>query len=96
MITAPCYRRIAFLFLIVPLFLAAALPAQQNEKQEMSLTIDPIRMTLNAGQTQKFSAHLDGAPASTVIIWTIPDRGKGLAASVRMEFLPAAPWAFIM
>lgn len=78
MITAPCYRRIAFL--IVLLSLATTLPAQQDEKQEIALTIDPIRMTLNAGQTQKFSAHLDGAPASTAIIWTIPDREKDVSS----------------
>jgi len=76
MTAAPCYRRIAFLFFIVPLFLAVPLSAQQDEKQEVSLTINPIRATLNAGQTQKFSVHLEGAPASTKILWISFGREK--------------------
>jgi hypothetical protein len=74
MTTAPCYPRIAFL-LIVPLLLATTLAAQQDEKQgALSLTVDPARITLNAGQTQRFLAHIEGAPAGTVIRWAITDR----------------------
>jgi hypothetical protein len=96
MTTAPCYRRIAFLFFIVPLFLATTLPAQQNERQEVSLTIDPIRATLNAGQAQKFSAHLEGAPASTRILWIVPDREKDVSSISQDGVLLPAPWVFTM
>jgi hypothetical protein len=53
-------------------FAAPILAAQQGEKQEVSLTIEPAHITLNAGETQKFSARLVGAPASTVVAWAVP------------------------
>ncbi len=62
--------------LILPVLLATSLAARipQNQKQaEMSLTIVPARATLMAGETQKFSAHLEGAPAGTVVRWVITD-----------------------
>ena len=72
MTTAPCYPRIAFL-LIVPLLLGITFSAQQNEKQgPVSLTVDPARITLNSGQTQRFSAYIEGAPTGTAIRWAVP------------------------
>jgi hypothetical protein len=55
---------------------ATILAAQQGEKQEVSLVVQPAHITLNAGQTQQFSAHIEGAPAATVIAWAVPDRGE--------------------
>jgi hypothetical protein len=94
MITAPCYRRIAFL--IVLLSLATTLPAQQDEKQEIALTIDPIRMTLNAGKPK------NSLPISTAhqhrprLFGRFLTGRRTSAASVRTEFLLPGPWAFIM
>jgi uncharacterized protein YjdB len=58
--------------LLLLCFAAPILAAQQGEKQEVSLTIEPAHITLNAGETQKFSARLVGAPASTVVAWAVP------------------------
>jgi hypothetical protein len=67
--------------LIVPLLCIAAtiLAAQQREKQEVSLAIQPAHITLNAGQTQQFSAHIEGAPAATVIAWAVPDSERDVS-----------------
>src|SRR5580704_1512868 len=53
-----CYPRIAFLRLLLPLFLAIPLTAQQTEKQgAVSLMVNPAHFTLHAGQTQsKYAA----------------------------------------
>lgn len=74
--------RIACLWLIVPVLLGTtARAAQPNEKQgTVSLSIDPARITLNAGQTQKFSAHIKGAPPATVIMWAVPDRERDVSS----------------
>jgi hypothetical protein len=76
-----CYPRIASLRLLLPLVLAIPLTAQQSDKQGgVSLTVDPAHLTLNAEQTQRFSAELKGAPAGTVIewaVWTVGDRRSG-------------------
>lgn len=71
-------RRTFFLLVVLLLlcFATTLLAAQQSEKQEVSLTIEPAHITLNAGQTQKFSARLVGAPTSTVVTWAVPDREK--------------------
>ena len=37
-------------------------------------------MTLNAGETQRFSAHIEGAPPGTVIVWAVPDRETGVSS----------------
>jgi hypothetical protein len=80
MTKALCYPRIAFL-LIVPLLLATTLTAQQIDKQvDVSLTVEPARMTLNAGQTQRFSAHIEGAPTGTVIRWAVPDEQRDVSS----------------
>jgi hypothetical protein len=83
--------RMVSLGVIVPLLLAAtALNAQQNEKQgAVSLTIEPARITLTAGQTQRFSAHIKGAPTGTVIIWAVPDSERDVS-SVSQDGLFAA------
>jgi Bacterial Ig-like domain (group 2) len=65
--------------LIIFLLLAPALAAQQPEsekKAEVSLAVEPSRITLNAGQTQKFSAHFESAPTGTVVRWVIADEKK--------------------
>jgi len=73
MTIGPYFARIA-LVLIVPLWFATILRSQPNEKQRaVSLTVEPARITLNAGETQKFFAHLEGAPAGAVIVWAVPD-----------------------
>jgi uncharacterized protein YjdB len=76
-----CYPRIAFFHLLLPLFLAIPLTAQQSEKQgAVSLMVNPAHFTLHAGQTQRFYAELKGAPAGTVIewaVWTVSDRRQG-------------------
>ena len=79
MTTTPCYPRTAFI-LIVSLF-AATLTAQQADKQAaLSLTIDPVRITLPPGQTQRFSAHIEGAPTGTVIRWAVPDTERDVSS----------------
>ena len=45
----------------------------------MSLAIQPAYITLNAGQSQKFSTHIEGAPAATVITWAIPDNERDVS-----------------
>ena len=80
MTTRPCYPRIALLHLIVPLFLAIPLAAQPDDKQgAVSLTVEPARITLSAGQTQRFSAEVKGAPAATVIIWAVREQGGNIS-----------------
>jgi len=59
MTTAPSYRSITFL-LIVPLWFVTTVTAQQIDiRAGVSLTVDPARVTLKAGEAQKFSAHLE-------------------------------------
>ena len=84
-------RRTPCLWLIVPMLLAATtLPAQQNEKRGgVSLTINPAPITLNAGQTQTFSAELTGAPAATVIAWAVREN-RGANISQDGVFTPKA------
>ena len=80
MTTGPYFARIAFV-LIVPLWFATTLSAQPNEKQRaVSLTVDPARISLNAGDTQKFSAHIEGAPAGAVIRWAVPDGQRDVSS----------------
>lgn len=76
MMPGPRCQRIVFFSLIAPLLLAIPLAGQQDNKQaEMSLTVEPSQITLNAGQSQKFSATLKGAPAGTVINWAVRESG---------------------
>jgi hypothetical protein len=80
MSATPCYPWIALL-LIVPLWFATTFNAQQIESQAgVSLTVDPARVTLKAGEAQKFSAHLEGAPAGSVIVWAVPDRERDVSS----------------
>ena len=80
MTTTPSSPGMAFL-LIVPLWLATTLTAQQIDRQAgVSLAVVPARVTLNAGQTQKFSMHIEGAPAGTVIVWAVPDRERDVSS----------------
>ena len=79
MTTAPSYRRITFL-LIVPLWFVTTVTAQQIDiRAGVSLTVDPARVTLKAGEAQKFSAHLEGAPAGAVIVWAVPDKDRDVS-----------------
>jgi hypothetical protein len=69
------------LLLIVPLWLATTLTAQQIDRQAgVSLAVVPARVTLNAGQTQKFSVHIEGAPAGAAIVWAVPDRERDVSS----------------
>jgi hypothetical protein len=68
------FARIAAL-LILPLLIATSLAAQPQSKQ-VSLIVEPTRVTLAAGQTERFFAHLEGAPAGTVVRWAISDRKR--------------------
>jgi len=80
MTTAPIYRCITFL-LIVSLWVATTLNAQQIDRQAgVSLTVDPARVTLRAGETQRFSAHLEGAPAGAVVVWAVPDTERDVSS----------------
>lgn len=63
----------SFLHLTVLFCFATTVLAAQAAKPKLSLAIEPARITLNAGQTQRFSAHIEGAPAATVITWAVPD-----------------------
>jgi hypothetical protein len=83
--------RVTCLWLIVPLLLAAtALAAQPNEKQgAVSLTINPARVTLSAGQTQRFFAHIKGAPPATVIMWAVPDSERDVSSVSQDGFFTA-------
>jgi hypothetical protein len=72
--------RIAFLYLIAPLLLAIPLAAQQDDTQgAMSLTVKPAQITLNTGQTQRFSAEVKGAPPATAINWAVRERGGNIS-----------------
>jgi len=68
----------AFLLLIAPLLLATSLAAQQRDDKQaaISLTVEPANITLNTGQTQRFSAELKCAPPTTVINWAVRERGE--------------------
>jgi hypothetical protein len=69
------------LLLIVPLWFATTLNAQAIDRQAgVSLTVGPAGVTLHAGQTQKFSAHIEGAPAGAVIVWAVPDRERDVSS----------------
>jgi hypothetical protein len=46
----------------------------------VSLTVDPARITLIAGQTQRFSAHIEGAATGTVIRWAVPDEQRDVSS----------------
>jgi hypothetical protein len=70
--------RIVFLQLIV--LLATTLSAQQNEKQALSLAIDPPRITLKAGETQRFTAHIKGAPTESRILWAVLDSERDVSS----------------
>ncbi len=75
-----CFPRIAFL-LMVPLWFATNLNAQRIDRQvAVSLTVEPARITLNAGETQQFSAHLENAPAGAVIVWAVPDGERDVSS----------------
>jgi len=65
--------------LIVPLLLCVAGTALA-QSANAKLTIQPDRITLNAGQSQRFSAHLEGAPAATVITWGVPDNERDVSS----------------
>jgi hypothetical protein len=43
------------------------------------LTVEPARISMNAGQTQRFSAHVEGEPSGTVIKWVIPDKDRDVS-----------------
>jgi hypothetical protein len=77
MTTGPRHPRMALLLLIAPLLLATSLAAQQREDKQaaISLTVEPSQITLNTGETQRFSAKLKGAPPTTVINWAVRERG---------------------
>jgi hypothetical protein len=65
--------------LLLFLLLAAALLSAQDRDQpgQVSLTVYPARAALNPGQTQSFSARVDGAPTGTVVRWTITGSTAG-------------------
>jgi hypothetical protein len=65
--------------LLLPCFVAPIF-AQQGEKQEVSLTIEPAHITLNAGETQQFCTRLVGAPASTVVAWAVPYNERDISS----------------
>ncbi len=70
--------RKACLRLIVPLLLAISLAAQQDAKTAaVSVAVDPAHVTLDAGQTQKFSADVKGVPPGTEIIWAMMEKHGG-------------------
>jgi hypothetical protein len=77
MTTGPRYQRIAFLLSIAPLLLAIPLAGQRRDDKQaaISLTVGPTNITLNTGQTQRFSAELKGAPPATAITWVVRERG---------------------
>lgn len=56
----------------------SALPAQQDKQESVSLAIRPEQVTLNVGQTQRFSAEVKGAPAATVIEWAVKESGGNI------------------
>lgn len=75
MTDAACYRRIALS--LTSLLLAASLAAQSHDaKTAVSLTVVPARMTLTQGESERLSAHIEGAPAGTVIVWVMKDKQK--------------------
>jgi Bacterial Ig-like domain (group 2) len=76
--TPRCLRLASLLIFLVSMATALAAQAAPGQKSaEMSLTVQPARVTLNAGQTQKFSAPIEGAPNGTVVRWVIADQKKG-------------------
>src|SRR6185369_161042 len=71
---------IPLVVLLLLCFVPSILAAQQGEQQEVSLTIEPAHMTLTAGETQKFSARLVGAPTSTVVAWAVDDSERDVSS----------------
>jgi hypothetical protein len=67
--------RRACLWLIVPLLFAISLASQQDANTgAVSVSVDPAHVTLNTGQTQRFSADVKGVPAGTEIIWAMMEK----------------------
>ena len=64
--------RLACLPLI--LIFATTLTAQQDA---ISVTVEPTHVTLNSGQTQKFSADVQGAQPGTEVIWVVMQKHGG-------------------
>jgi len=61
--------------LIILLSLAPAIAAQPRQK-DVTWAVEPARVTVNVGQTQKFSARFEGVPTGTVVRWVIADQKK--------------------
>src|SRR5258705_13192253 len=79
MSTSPSYRSITFL-LIVPVWFVTTVTAQQiGSRAGVSVTVDPARVTFNAGEASKFSAHLEGAAAGAVIVGAVPDKDRDVS-----------------
>jgi len=71
--------RTAYARLIVVLLLAIPVAAtQSNSQRALSLAIDPLRLTLNVGQEQKFSVEVTGAPTATKIQWLVKEHGASV------------------
>jgi len=80
MIEGACFWGTAGHLLV--LLAAAVLGAQDRDRSDqVSLTIYPARVALNPGQTQSFSARVDGAPAGTAVRWTITQSTTGASVS---------------
>ena len=70
--------RIVCLLLVVPLLLAIPVAAQIDHRGALSLTVDPPRLTLNAGEEQRFSAQVRGA-AAAAIVWSVREHGASIS-----------------
>ena len=76
MIEGACFWGTAGHLLV--LLAAAVLGAQDRDRSDqVSLTIYPARVALNPGQTQSFSARVEGSPAPNLVHWTITGSPSG-------------------
>jgi hypothetical protein len=84
MSTTPCFLRITTL-IILSLLIATSLAAQPQSEQRsgVSVIVEPARATLVSGQTQKFSAHIEGAPGA-VVQWAITE-GRSDGSSIGQD-----------
>ncbi len=73
------WRTVVLLFFLLAAAVLCAQDQNQNKDQPspVRLTIYPARVALSPGQTQSFSARVDGAAAATLVHWTLTGSTAG-------------------
>ncbi len=79
------WRTVVFLFFLLAAAVLCAQDQNQNKDQpsQVSLTIYPAHIALSPGQTQSFSARMDGASPGALVHWTLT--GSTAGASITQD-----------